>query len=291
MSIAAVRPGEADAVALRVGRAALLALREELAAHPKPGLVSPADPGAHRDMDASTFRASLRALRGYFVDVARAGALGGSFAELRAMALAAEGRMLDATAGANTHRGAIFTLGLLAAAAAGIEASGELPRPARLGEAVRRRFRGAVLRDLPPEPASHGSFVARRHGAGGARAEAAAGFPHVFEVGLPALERSLARGAPRPAAAVQCLLSLVAVLADTNLLYRGGLPGLRFARDAARGFLAAGGVHRPGWEDEARAIHVAFVRRNLSPGGSADLLAASLFVHRLGTGPTVRGAA
>ena len=268
------------AIAREVGSGAVLALREELAARPKPGLVSPGDPGAHGDMDASTFVASIRAIEGYFVEAARAGATGSPFGELRALAIGAEARMLRATGGANTHRGAIFTLGILAAAAAGLAADGEPPRPARLRDAVRSRF-GRALREMEPATGSHGSAVARRHGVPGARAEAASGFPHVFEVGLPALEGSLARDAPREAAALQCLMSLVAVLPDTNLLHRGGAPGLRFARESARGFLAAGGVHREGWERELRSVHAAFVRRNLSPGGSADLLAASLFARRL----------
>ena len=74
----------------------------------------------------------------------------------------------------------------------------------------------------------------------------------------------------------------MAVLADTNLLWRGGPAALAFARGAARGFLRAGGVHRPGWEDHARSLHAEFVARRLSPGGSADLLAAALFVDALG---------
>jgi triphosphoribosyl-dephospho-CoA synthase len=76
----------------------------------------------------------------------------------------------------------------------------------------------------------------------------------------------------------------VAVLPDTNLLYRGGAGGLAFARAAASAFIRAGGVHRAGWEDDARAIHREFVARGLSPGGSADLLAASLLVLRLSSG-------
>jgi triphosphoribosyl-dephospho-CoA synthase len=130
--------------------------------------------------------------------------------------------------------------------------------------------------------------VARRHGTGGARLEAAGGFPHLFEVALPELEGSLRRGAGRRAAAVQCLLSLIATLPDTNLLWRGGAPGLAFAQDLARRFLAAGGVHRPGWQAEVRAIHRQFTVRGLSPGGSADLLAAALLVHELRRGVAPR---
>jgi triphosphoribosyl-dephospho-CoA synthase len=263
-----------------VDRAALEALHEELAAFPKPGLVSLVDRGAHRDMDAGTFLDCLRALRGFFGEAARAGLEDAPLGALRALGVRAEARMLDATGGVNTHRGAIFALGLVAAAAGrAARCSGE-PGPAALRAEVRAL--GAELRDaLPEDRWSHGARAARRHGVPGARAEAVAGLPHVFDVALPALERSLARGAHPRAAAVEALLHLVAILPDTNLLHRGGAEGLAFARESAREFLRAGGVHRRDWEASARAMHRAFVARNLSPGGSADLLAAGLFVRRL----------
>ena len=266
-------------------RAALAALREELELEPKPGLVSPGDAGAHRDMDAGTFRRSLAALEGSFGAAAAAGAAGLPFAALRRLGIEAEARMLAATGGVNTHRGAIFALGLLSAAAGRLRAAGRAAAGDALGREVASAF-GPALREAPGRaPASHGAAVARWHGTGGAREEAAAGFPHLFGVALPALEEGLARGAGWRAAAAQALLSLVAALPDTNLLWRGGAEGLAFARGAARGFLAAGGVHRPGWEARLRSLHAAFRARRLSPGGSADLLAAALLVHALRAAP------
>jgi triphosphoribosyl-dephospho-CoA synthase len=257
----------------------MAALHEELALPGKPGLVSPGDAGAHSDMDAGTFFRSLLALRGSFARLARAGAEGEPFAVLRDLAVTAEARMLRATGGVNTHRGALFSLGLLAAAAGREAAAGRPPGDA-LGAAVQRHF-GAALRELPAAPESHGSRAVRLHGVAGARGEALAGFPHLFGVALPVLRSSLARGAGRRRAALQALNALVAELPDTNLLHRGGAGGLAFARRAARGFLDAGGVFAPGWPLRARAVHSAFVERGLSPGGSADLLAAALFVERL----------
>jgi len=279
--LAALAPGHAPAggAARAIGRAALAALHEELSLPGKPGLVSPGDPGAHGDMHAGTFFRSLLALRGTFAAAAQAAAEGAPFAALRHLALAAEARMLRATGGVNTHRGALFSLGLLAAAAGREAAAGRQPGDG-LGAAVQRHF-GAALRALPADPASHGSRASRRHGLPGARDQARAGFPHLFGVALPALRGCLARGAGRQRAALQALFGLVAALPDTNLLHRGGAEGLAFAQAAARGFLDAGGVFAPDWQARARAVHRAFVDRRLSPGGSADLLAAALFVHRL----------
>jgi len=107
-----------------IGRAATLALHDELALTPKPGLVTLVDNGSHDDMDAHTFMRSLFALRRYFVQIAEAGHEGAAFPELERCGIAAEARMLAATKGINTHRGAIFMLGLLCAAAGAITREG-----------------------------------------------------------------------------------------------------------------------------------------------------------------------
>lgn len=100
-----------------IGRAAVLALYDELILAPKPGLVSLIDSGSHDDMDASTFYRSLFALRHYFTDMAALGQQRVPFSQLQTRGIAAEARMQAATGGINTHRGAIFMLGLLCAAA------------------------------------------------------------------------------------------------------------------------------------------------------------------------------
>src|SRR5487761_2392443 len=103
-----------DERAHRIARLAVRSLYQELALYPKPGLVSFRDNGAHLDMEAATFVRSLFSLRGYFVAISAAGMDDAGFAELQRLGLAAESRMLRATRGINTHRGAIFTHGILA---------------------------------------------------------------------------------------------------------------------------------------------------------------------------------
>jgi triphosphoribosyl-dephospho-CoA synthase len=276
------RPRVGRHAAHAIGRYALQSLHQELATYPKPGLVSPMDNGSHKDMDAALFFRSLFSLRKYFCDIAHAGTQRASFTLLKQLGITAEKRMLKATQGVNTHRGAIFNLGLLAAAA-GYLYDAVLPlKNDALRDVVMSRWGKAIRQHGKSLPkVSHGSQVASRYGVGGALHEAASGFPHLFEVGLPALQKSLERGVDPNSAAVQSLFSLMEVLPDTNLLYRGGEPGLCFARESARSFLAEGGVHRPGWQKHAVEIHRQFVDFNLSPGGSADLLAATVFVNRL----------
>jgi len=267
---------------LAIGRAALLSLHQEFSAYPKPGLVSPVDNGSHDDMNAATFFRSLFALRGYFCEIALIGMQKASLSEMQQLGFAAEQRMLRATQGINTHRGAIFNLGLLAAAAGFLVGEGIVPGYENLGKTVQERWGQALTSygaSLPKT--SHGSLVAIRYGVGGAREEGAAGFPHLFNVALPEFERCLKLGLDIRLATIQCLFRLISVLPDSNLLYRGGEQGLFFAQNIAKDFLDAGGVQCNNWREYAVSIHHEFVARGLSPGGSADLLGATIFVHRL----------
>lgn len=263
-------PVDAGAVE-RAGRAALLG---ELACFPKPGLVSFVDSGSHADMDATTFLRSVVGLTGYFRAMALAGAAGAGFAALNRIGREAEAAMFRATGGVNTHRGAVFSLGLLAAAAG---AAGEGAAPEALCTLVADRWGTAILAARGDEP-SHGAAVRRRYGAPGAREEAAQGFPTVLGHALPAWRRARRRGADREAAAVQAFFAAMAALEDNNLLWRGGRQGLEHARASAAAFLDGGGVLAPGWCARALGVHRDFVERRLSPGGSADILAATLFL-------------
>jgi len=256
------------------------ALKREADAWPKPGLVTPVDSGSHRDMNYASFVDSIAALRGYFGEVAEAGRCGASYAELQPIAIAAEARMLAATRGANTHRGAIFNLGLLAAAAAWRGARPDAPATS-CGALVARLWGPAILASRGAAPLSHGQAVWQRFAAGGAREQAAAGFPAVYRVGLPVLRRLLAAGHDEEEALIGTLMALMAELPDTNLLWRGGETGLADVRRAARAFNHAGGIGRPDWRERLTDMHAWMVGRNLSPGGSADLVAATWLAYRL----------
>ena len=272
-------------IGARVADLAAAALLAELETWPKPGLVSHVDAGSHANMDAATFRASTAAIRPFYAELTTAGASGVGMAELRGIGLAAEAAMLVATGGVNTHRGAIFGLGLLCAAAGaawtGSATAGSPLSPRMLGAIVRQRWGDAITRG-PIPLRSHGTAALLRFGAGGARAQAAAGFPHVLDVGLPALRlaEQLSPG-DAEAARVQAFFALLASVEDTNLLHRGGAEGLAHAHREAARFLAAGGIGQAGWRARAAAVHREFVARDLSPGGCADLLAFTLFLDSL----------
>jgi triphosphoribosyl-dephospho-CoA synthase len=274
-----------------IAEQAYRALLHELVSWPKPGLVSDLDSGSHDDMDAAMLRRSAEALRPFFTELALAGSLGAGMSRLREIGMRAEAAMLSATGGINTHRGAIFGLGLLSAAAGTVSRlsnDGDVYAPGKLGGVVARKW-GPEIQRGPVPLHSHGSAALRQYGAGGARAEAAAGFPSVYEIGLPALRRGRMLAPDDAAAApVQACFALIAAVRDTNLLHRGGSEGARYAADAATAFLSAGGVGASDWRARAAMVHAGFVARRLSPGGCADLLAMTLFVEALQTGIALR---
>ena len=193
--------------------------------------------------------------------------------------------MLSATGGVNTHRGAVFLLGLLCAAAGRLSAQGGDLTAVGLrdclmshwGQALRWRAESAAQ----AAPVSNGQRAARRFGMRSAGDEAALGFPTLFEVTLPSLQVALQAGHAPRAARVQAFFATMAVLDDTNTAHRGGWEGIRFVRASAQAFLDAGGVAQANWLQPARAIHAEFVARRLSPGGAADVLAATCWLQEM----------
>lgn len=266
---------DARAYAQYVARLAVRSLYAELVLYPKPGLVSLVDNGSHTDMTATTFVRSLFALRRYFLQITQAGLQDAPFHVLKQLGIAAEARMLRATGGINTHRGAIFCLGMLCAAIGRCHASG-VPLTAA---AVRRTLLDCWGGDLGSHSVdagmrSHGAQALLRFAASGAREEGARGFPSVFDIGLPAMRRTLAAGRGMREARIDALFALMAHISDTNVYHRGGLDGAMTVRRQARVFVARGGTACPDWETRALASHREFVAARLSPGGAADLLGA-----------------
>ena len=274
-------PAPANAFHAALGRAAIVSLYDELALEPKPGLVSFSDPGSHDDMDATTFLRSLFALRHFFVRDAAQGASSADFAPLEALGIAAEARMLRATGGVNTHRGAIFTLGLLCAAAGAARAVGRACDAATLRATLMTRWGAALAARATPAHDSHGARAARRHGLRSAAEEAAQGLPTLFDHVLPALREARRAGADDRGARLHALFTAMAEVDDTNLVHRGGLQGLCDAKSLARQFLADGGGLGADAVARAARVHAEFVERRLSPGGAADLLAAACWVDRV----------
>lgn len=273
---------QSDMSADYLARQALRALLTELELYPKPGLVSPVDNGAHADMDYSLMKASAESLYPFFVEFAEVGISNESFeSSIVPIGIAAEQRMLAVTGGVNTHRGAIFVLGLLVAARASAGARGHQADPQTVKSTLLGNWGGALEdhRRKGMMADTNGANVFRRTGNEGIRREAAMGFPMVFDLALPHARQRLAEGYPIEDVLIDVLFLLISETKDSNLFHRGGVEGYAFAKDSAEAFLCAGGIGNGNWKANALRIHHDFTQRNLSPGGSADLLAATTFIH------------
>jgi triphosphoribosyl-dephospho-CoA synthase len=276
--IVSANDSEAAAWMASLARQALIA---EAELTPKPGLVDRRGAGAHSDLSLTIMRLSARAIEPYFREMALISAGVRPTQRIREQ-LAAIGRnaeraMFRATGGSNAHKGAIWVLGLLISAAA---MQSDEKRTASEIAATARAIASFEDR-AAPRLLSHGDIVVKRYGASGARGEAVQGFPHVVDVGLPTLRRRRSRGATEHVARLDTLLSIMARLDDTCLLYRGGTDALITAKKNALAVERAGGVGT-----QVGSQHLTFLDRQLldlkvSPGGSADLLAATIFLDAL----------
>jgi len=282
----AVRPrvepvARTRSTAERLADHVVAALIDEVTLTPKPGLVDIRSRGAHRDLNWPLMCHSAMSLRPTFVALARAGEAGLDQRVLRerigAIGRDGEAAMMQATGGVNTHRGAIWALGLLATAAAMHPADRTATAVAsRAGKLARVPDRFA-----PAATGHKGERACRAHGVGGAKAQAHAGFPHVVHAALPALHASRSRGDSENAARLNALLAVIAELDDTCVLSRGGAAALACVQERAAGVLAAGGAGSPDGRKALRALEAQMLALDVSPGGAADLLAAALFLDRV----------
>lgn len=267
-----------------IASTACRALLYEVHTAPKPGLVDRENSGAHSDMQETTFFDSSCALYPYFRQAALLGAQYGSnsdtFQKLRWKGKQAEQRMRQATGGVNTHKGAIFSMGIFCAAMAAASLKEGGYSRTRLAEGCAALCKGLcddfvqLDRGLRP-PRSYGEHLYCQYGIVGIRGEAERGFPSVMQLGLPALQAALKRGEGCNDAALYALLQLMTSVEDTNVLTRSDLQTLKWMQQQADSMLQKERLdHHLLQELDARMIE-----RNISPGGCADLLALCLFVH------------
>jgi triphosphoribosyl-dephospho-CoA synthase len=260
----------------RLGWQALVA---EAELTPKPGLVDGRGSGAHADLSLGLMLSSAATIAPYFAEMAFAAAVMPLDENLRVTAAAigreAEAAMLRETAGSNAHKGAIWVIGLLVCAAS--QADNLHP-----GNIARRAGYLARLPDRArPQIVSHGELVRNRYGFAGARGEACTDFPHVTNIALPSLRKSRREGHTEQESGLVALLEVMAQLDDTCVLYRGGIEALELVHLGATHVLAAGGPGCPQGDAALLEFDHELVSRRISPGGSADLLAAAFFLDTL----------
>ena len=245
------------------------ALVQEVRTTPKPGLVDMANTGSHKDMDLPLFLKSANALRSYFYTAAQCA----DFDMLRQAGIQAEKAMLEATGGVNTHKGAIFTMGLLCAAAGHKKAADILSECAAMTKGIVKKDLGGITVE---NATTVGARLYIQHGITGIRGQAEQGFPAVGNVGLPILRQGLAQGLSLNDAGCAALLHILCAVEDTNLIARSDLPTAQAVTAQIATILEA--TPFPSRE-VLETLDRQFMEKNLSIGGSADLLAATYFLH------------
>ena len=268
--------------------AAHSALLYELYTTPKPGLVDLANCGAHKDMDVPLFEKSADSLRTSFHDAAMLGMKGCSMEELRTRGLIAEQDMFKATGGVNTHKGMIYSMGLILAGMgmALREGYDDFLVATKYAAQLAGQDAEAHIGESLADPKTNGANVLRTYGARGALGEAAAGFPDAvfcasrlqYYMKMDDSGCSCAGEAAVNKAGALAFCDSMARLEDTNLLHRGGQEGLDFVRTEASRIAS---IDDPGKRiRELEKLDIEMINRNLSPGGSADMLALGYLLLR-----------
>lgn len=242
------------------------ALRLELDTTPKPGLVDRQDNGAHKDMDYALMSKSISALRPYLTRLALDSAKDIDPAKIKEIGIEAEKAMLKATGGVNTHKGALFCIGLSVAAASCLACSTGAVEAYSFKELVSR-----AASEIPSARGTHGAEAKRSFKAVGALENARAAYPELFTDWLP-YYRSLEGD---PFRCHKTLLHIMTTLDDTNILHRRGAEGLAHAEAEAARLLEDFS------ESGLSSLNKDFIRENISPGGSADMLSLTIFINSI----------
>ena len=291
------------------------ALLYEVAVTPKPGLVDRHNSGAHKDMDFFTFVDSCMALESYFIAIEETidklycevfsndcnfsimtqehthnwNKLNAKkvFNAIQPLGILAEKSMLETTNGVNTHKGAIYALGLNLAAACESKYQCSQKNYDEKTTWIRNRISLYVTDTVNYElehikltdKKTYGIDQYLRYGLLGARGEAAKGYPTVFDIGLPELKKALMENLSLEHAAIQVLLKIIMVLDDSNVIGRKGIAYLQESQSFAEKVLQTGAMRT----ESGRALIEKYdqwcIKERISHGGAADLMAVVLFFY------------
>ena len=270
-----------------IGHLASMALQAELDTTPKPGLVDRNDNGAHRDMDHALMQRSIQALHPYFVRLAQLGFNGKQpcHDEIVNIGIEAEREMFKATGGVNTHKGALFSIGLAAVALAG-EAFSRITQAERCGTMAYNDVNSkqiqylsnsiaSLARLFPDTNGTHGSKAKANNILKGALDNAREGYTQLFKAWLPFYIDRIAEGDNY--ALHKTLLRIMCDLDDTNIVYRTSMETMQEVKTEARQMLDAS-RNIVNFEAALQAMNTDYIHRNISPGGSADMLSLVVFL-------------
>ena len=270
-----------------IGHLASMALQAELDTTPKPGLVDRNDNGAHCDMDHALMQRSIQALHPYFVRLAQLGFIGKQpcHDEIVNIGIEAEREMFKATGGVNTHKGALFSIGLATVALAG-ESFCRITQAERCGTMAYNDVNSKQIQSLsnsiaslarlfPDTNGTHGSKAKANNILKGALDNAREGYTQLFKAWLPFYIDRIAEGDNY--ALHKTLLRIMCDLDDTNIVYRTSMETMQEVKTEARQMLDAS-RNIVNFEAALQAMNTDYIHRNISPGGSADMLSLVVFL-------------
>ena len=275
----------------KIAAIAMESILFEVSAAPKPGLVTPFSNGAHQDMDYYTFLSSAAALHSCFDDMLRLGtAYSGQpvtavLPPLRNCGIRQEEMMFTFTKGINTHKGMIFSMGILCACY-GWGYGKKVMNAEYLCELAAAMCAGICEREFQglehKQSLTKGEQMYLRYGCRGARGEVESGFQTVRDISLPVYRELHRQKLGTNDALVQTLLHLIAGTNDTNIISRHDYETSVYARKCAAGAISCGGILTAEGMSCIKDMELDFIKRNISPGGCADLLAVTHFLYRIG---------
>lgn len=284
-----------DEFANRIATLAQKSILYEVCVTPKPGLVDCSNQGAHKDMDIFTFMDSAAVLYQHFYRFVIHGLNDESkkpevlFSSARYLGVEAEEAMFEATHGVNTHKGIIFSIGLICIAMGYLRRWNMPESPERLAALCAEMASYALKYDFKRvnnKPArTKGENIYAQYGITGARGEAASGFKSATEYGLPVMCRLIDKGISLNDAGVAALLNLISHVDDTNIIGRSNPETLIELRSEIHGLLR--GSEPEDWDikEISGKLDDLFVLLNISPGGCADLLAITFMLYFLFSSP------
>ena len=267
------------------------AILYEVSTTPKPGLVDRWNTGAHNDMDFFTFMASSSALyKGLYDCVSEGYSFTGDdetklLSKIREPGIHCEKSMFQATSGVNTHKGIIFSMGILCAAVGKLYKQNGLNymMAEMISNEVKKICKGLTERDLKEvakkEKLTHGESIYKKYGYKGIRGEVESGFNTVLKNAVPVLRMwKENKNFSLNNLFLQILLKLMSESQDTNVIIRGGVENYSYIKAISKEFIKSGGMNQPDAVVKLNNMNLEFVKRNISPGGTADLLAVAIFL-------------
>lgn len=280
-----------------LGKLAIKSMLFEVSATPKPGLVDRNNSGAHKDMDFFSFMSSSSQLMDTFY---LCGSEGFKFEannykellnKIRPIGIQGEQNMFRATNNVNTHKGLIFSLGIICAAAGNIYRDKRVNtinseevcnRVKEITEGISHKELGKSDKN---KKLTYGEELFRKYGVKGIRGEVESGFKTVRTISLPLFKELIMKKEPHiNDILVQVLIHLMSNTEDCNVLGRHDIKMLAYVRNEAKKAIELGGIFSKEGRKHINRMDKDFIEKNISPGGSADLLAVTIMLYMLEKG-------